>query len=54
MISDQQEVGGRPLSAVTPEKRVEVARRSGMDAMILPRVTGVSTDSAMKCIIEVR
>lgn len=53
MKTMQEQVGGRPLSAVTPEKRVEAACRTHMDGMGSARAAGASPQVSMARIIEV-
>lgn len=54
MKTIQEQVGGRPLSAVTPEKRLDALGRPTMIGMEQLQDGEASSDPAMKSIIEVR
>lgn len=55
MKAIKEQVGGRPVSAVTPENnKIETTRREKMDVMSSLGVVGVSPQVTMNCIIEVR
>lgn len=57
MKSIREQVGGRPLSAVTPERMgAEAACRTQLESMVqlwLAAGAGTSQEAMMKCMIEV-
>ena len=54
MKTIKEQVGGRPLSAVTPEKKLmNPSSRPVVDGKAQPWVASVSPEATMQCIVEV-
>lgn len=53
MKTIKEQVGGRPLSAVTPEKLMDPSSRPLVEGKAQPWVASVSPEATMNCIVEV-
>eukprot|EP00904_Undaria_pinnatifida_P010668 jgi/Undpi1/6731/HiC_scaffold_20.g09210.m1 len=52
MKTIKEQVGGRPLSAVTPEKLMDPSSRPLVEGKAQPWVASVSPEATMNCIVE--